>query len=802
MIISYNWLKEFVDCDLAPAELADLLTMLGLEVESMRSVGSGFDTVVVASVAEKNQHPNADKLSLCKVDDGAEIHTVVCGAQNFKAGDRVALARLGTVLPGDFRIKKSKIRGEESCGMLCSEKELGLAEESAGIMILTTDRPLGTPLFDALGLKDTIFEIGLTPNRADCLSVMGIAREVAAKLGTKVHFPGHEPVENGPPVNSLAGVSVEDPDLCPRYAARHISGCTIAPSPAWLVQRLDAVGMRSINNVVDVTNYVLMEYGHPLHAFDFDRLADGRIIVRRAGDGELFTTLDGQERALLPTDLTIRDGRQAVALAGIMGGENSEITPETTSILLESAWFNPSAVRKSSKRLGIHTESSHRFERGADIGIVLLALNRAAALIAELAGGTVARGVIDIYPDRINPRQIELRVERVNALLGTSLTRHEVADIFTRLQFGVSETGQAGHFCVIVPTFRVDLEREIDLVEEVARLHGFNAIPGTMPKARVFSDRLPLRQKMAGELRDLLVAHGFSEVVNFSFFGGDLFDKLLLPEDDPRRSVLRLLNPLSDDLAVMRTTLLPGLLQTAERNLSRRSLNLRLFELRRVYHPVPGQELADEPLHLGGVITGRRSPEGWNHDSGAVDFFDIKGVLENIFAEFRITGITYDAGTPEPFYHPGKSCALRKGAVVIGSCGELHPDLLDNFQIEQPVYYLELNFEQLAAAADSRITVVPPSRYPDTFRDIALLVDEATPAELLIDTIKGCRVKEMEGVELFDLYTGPGIPPGRKSLAVRIRYRSPDRTLTDDEVTPLHTRIIDNLVKKLAITVR
>lgn len=801
MIISYNWLKEFVDCELPPAELADLLTMLGLEVEGMHGVGDGFDSVVIARVEERAQHPNADKLSLCKVNDGTEIVNVVCGAQNFASGDTVALARIGSVLPGDFKIKKSKIRGEESFGMLCSEKELGLADESAGIMVLPAGLPLGTPLFDALGLKDTIFEIGLTPNRADCLSVFGIAREVAAKLGKPIHFPGHAPEETGPAIATVASVVVEDADLCPRYAARYVSGCTIGPSPAWLVSRLEAVGMRSINNVVDVTNYVLMEYGHPLHAFDFERLAGGTIVVRRAAEGELFTTLDGQERPLLPTDLTIRDGARAVALAGIMGGENSEIAPDTTNILIESAWFNPSAIRKTSKRLGLHTESSHRFERGADIGVVPRALDRAAALIAELAGGSVAQGTIDVYPHTVHPRQILVRMERVNALLGTQLTPAVVVDIFKRLQFEVLES-EPGRFTVTVPTFRVDIEREVDLIEEVARLHGFNAIDGTMPLARVFSDRPPLRQRVAQGLRDLLTSHGFSEVVNFSFFAEELLNKLLLPEDDSRRQTLRLRNPLSDDLAVMRTTLLPQLLQTAERNLSRRSLNLRLFELRRVYHPVAGQELADEPLHLGALLTGRRFPEGWNHEDASVDFFDAKGVLENIFSDLQVSGVSWSTESVEPFYHPGKACNLSVQGDNLGSCGELHPDVLEHFGIDQTVYYLELNFEKLVKLGGAPVAIVPPSRYPDTFRDIAMLVDADTPAATVIETIRTQKVKEMEGVELFDLYTGQGIPEGKKSIAVRIRYRSPERTLTDEEVTPLHNRIVDNLVKKLAITIR
>ncbi|MGA2150657.1 MAG: phenylalanine--tRNA ligase subunit beta, partial [Geobacteraceae bacterium] len=379
MIVTYNWLKEFVDFDLAPADLADLLTMLGLEVEGLESCGEGMDSVVVAVVEEKIQHPDADKLSLCKVNNGREVLDIVCGARNFQAGDKVALAQIGTVLPGDFKIKRSKIRGAESWGMLCSEKELGLSDESAGIMVLPNESRIGVPLFEALGLKDTIMEIGLTPNRADCLSIIGVAREIAAKLGVPVKYPGHVVEEEGADIAGLAAVIVEDPQLCPRYCARYISGCKIGPSPRWLVNRLKSAGLRSINNVVDVTNYVLMEYGHPIHAFDFDRLAGGKIIVRRAAEGERFTTLDGQERILNASDLTIRDNEKAVALAGIMGGENSEISADTTVILLEGAYFNPSSTRLTSKRLGLHTDASHRFERGTDINILIRAIDRAAS---------------------------------------------------------------------------------------------------------------------------------------------------------------------------------------------------------------------------------------------------------------------------------------------------------------------------------------------------------------------------------------------------------------------------------------
>jgi phenylalanyl-tRNA synthetase beta chain len=540
MIVTYNWLREFVDFDLSPVDLAELLTMLGLEVERMESLGAGMDDVVVAVVEERSEHPNADKLSLCRVNTGSDTLSVVCGARNFKVGDKVALAQIGAVLPGGLKIKRSKIRGEESFGMLCSERELGLAEDSAGIMVLPPECRLGTPLFEALGLKDTLFEIGLTPNRADCLSVMGVAREIAAKLGKKITSSSHALKESETLITAAASVVVEDHHLCPRYTARHITGCRIAPSPQWLINRLNAVGIRSINNVVDVTNYVLMEYGHPLHAFDFDLIAGGAIIVKRAGEGERFTTLDGQERLLNPSDLTICDAGKTVALAGIMGGKNSEIIPGTTNILLESAYFNPSAIRLTGKRLGLHTESSHRFERGTDVDILPKALDRAAALIAELAGGKVARGIIDVYPVKIPQKSIHLRVSRVNQLLGINLAAETIRDIFLRLEFEVDPV-EHGVFSVRVPSFRVDIEREIDLVEEVARLNGYENIPATMPKARVFSDRPTRHQRMEKLLRDLMVAQGFNEVINFSFIAPDALDKLLLREGDSRRRTVTLL---------------------------------------------------------------------------------------------------------------------------------------------------------------------------------------------------------------------------------------------------------------------
>lgn len=801
MKVSFNWLKEFVDFDLSTDELSHLLTMLGLEVDAIEHTGEGLDDVIVALVEERAQHPNADKLSLCRVNNGKEILNIVCGAQNFKSGDKVALAQIGAILPGEFKIKRSKIRGEESFGMLCSEKELGLAEESAGIMVLDTDLPLGTPVFHALGLKDTIFEIGLTPNRADCLSIIGVAREIAAKLGKEVHYNQAQVVESGPEINTVTSVQIDDADLCPRYTARYISGCTIGPSPQWLVSRLQALGQRSINNVVDITNYVLLEYGHPLHAFDFRQLAGGKIIVRRSGEGEKFTTLDGQERTLKASDLTIRDGERAVALAGIMGGENSEIADDTTNILLESAYFNPSAIRLTSKRLGLHTESSHRFERGTDFNILPIAINRAASLIAELSGGQVYKGIIDAYPATLTEKSVTVRIARINGILGLTLTEEDVVSIFKNLEFGVDRVDH-GILKVAIPSFRVDIEREIDLVEEVARLHGFENIPTTMPIAQVFSDRVPRSQQLEREMKNLLVGQGFNEVINFSFSSHEELRKLNFTESDRRAAAVALLNPLIDEHAVMRTTLLPSLLQTTARNFSLRNFNLRLFEMRRVYWISPGKDLPDEPLHVAGILSGQRYPDGWNQPKEQIDFFDTKGVIEEIATLFKLPTLTFVQGGVEPFYHPGKAAAILCNSELIGTIGEIHPDVQEAFELERTVYYFELDFAKLTGLSSATSTIVTPSRFPDTYRDIALLVSDEIQVASIVDCIKGTRIDKLSSVEIFDLYTGDKIPQGQKSVALRLRFGSFDKTLTDDEVNKFLQKILNALTAQLGITQR
>ncbi|MEI6207970.1 MAG: phenylalanine--tRNA ligase subunit beta [Desulfuromonadales bacterium] len=802
MKITYNWLKEFVDFDHSPDQLAELLTMLGLEVEGMEKLGEGMDDVVVALVEEKCQHPNADKLSLCRVNNGTEVLDVVCGAQNVTQGDTVALAQIGAILPGDFKIKRSRIRGQESCGMLCSEKELGLADESTGIMVLPDDiAPLGTPVFSALGLKDTMFEIGLTPNRADCLSVVGIAREIAAKLGTQIKYPVADIVEGSAVAESIISVQVDDAELCPRYAARYISGCTITSSPEWLVKRLNSIGIRSINNVVDVTNLVMMELGQPLHAFDCDRLAGKRIVVRRAGEGELFTTLDGQQRTLMAADLVICDAERPVALAGVMGGQNSEIEDSTAAILLESAFFRPSAVRKTSKRLGLHTESSHRFERGIDINGVTRALDRAATLIVQLAGGSMAQGVLDVYPGKSEPSAILFRPERANSLIGIKLQRDEIIDILKRLDCLVSD-GPDECVTVIPPSYRIDIEREVDLIEEVARLNGFDRIPATMPIARVVSDRPTRHQQLEKRVRDILVNHGMNEIINFSFTAPDSVSKLLLGQDDPRRASIKLANPLVDEQSVMRTTLLPGLLEATARNISFRSLDLKLFEMRRVYLPVQGALMPREPIFIVGALCGFRYEGGWSRINDLVDFYDAKGIMESLLESLNIRDVSWVPDAPEPYFHPGKSCNILAGRERMGSVGEIHPTVLDNYGLDKPVFCFELDFDKLVLMSGTKLTIAAPSRFPDSTRDVAMLVPDGLSAEKIVECVTSVKAREIEDVLIFDVYRGMGIPEGYKSIAIRIRYRSYERTLTDDEISSLHKRITDGLVGKLHVTLR
>jgi phenylalanyl-tRNA synthetase beta chain len=804
MKVTLNWLKEYVDFDYSADDLSHRLTMTGLEVDAMERLGEGLDTVIVARLADVQQHPDADRLTVCTVDTGSATQQVVCGAKNHKTGDLIALAQVGTVLPGNFKIKKSKIRGQESFGMLCSMSELGLSEESDGIMILPSDLDLGRPVFEQLGLKDVMYEIGLTPNRPDCLSVVGVAREVAAMAETALRLPEPAINENDTVVADKTSVTLEDPTLCPRYAARLIENVKIGPSPEWLVRRLEAVGLRSINNVVDVTNFVMMELGQPLHAFDFNLLHERRIVVRRAEEGAEFTTLDDQVRTLLASDLVICDGEGPIALAGVMGGGNSEVSSETTDILLESAYFDPVTIRRTSKRLGLHTDASHRFERGTDVDMVPLALDRATALIAELASGQVAKGVVDEYPSALQRRTVTIDASKTSQILGLEVDADDIRNKLGSigLNCGLQDDCHAGAVKVEIPNFRPDLEREVDLVEEVARLIGYDQIPVTMPISSLTCQQLPEHLSSERHVRDLLLQLGYSEVINYSFYNASCLDKLRIVDNDSRRQNVKILNPLTEEQGVMRTSLVPSLLETASRNLAYRSEDLALFELRPVFQPVEDSEMARESLRLSAFLCGRREAQGWAQSSDEADFFDMKGIVEQLLSNLGVSDVCWQVEHDEAFYHPGKSCAIYQGERLLGTLGELHPEVIRNFDLAPSSILCDIDIEALFELGDKTIKFKPLSRFPDVQRDSAFLVDVDVAAQQVFSILKGVKIKDLESIELFDVYSGEGVPEGKKSLAIRACYRAMDRTLTDELIQNLHGKLIKAMEKELGAELR
>jgi len=796
MKISLNWLRDYVEVSLEPRALGDRLTMSGLEVSSVDSFGQDIGDVAVGQILEQGPHPNADRLSLCKVTDGSETYDIVCGASNMAPGDKVALAKVGARLAGGVVIKKSKIRGQPSFGMMCSEDELGIGEDHAGILILPSDAPVGARLAQVLGLPDAVLGVDLTPNRGDCLSVVGIAREVAALTGGRLRTPEPTVPERGRPVQEETSVEILAPDLCHRYAARVVRGVTLGPSPLWLRQRLRVSGVRSINNVVDVTNYVLLELGHPLHAFDYRRLAGGRIVVRRAGIGEVFATLDGKQRTLDSDMLVICDGERPVALAGIMGGLNSEVQDDTVDLLLESAYFLPSNIRLTSKRLGLQTEASYRFERGTDIEGLVRALDRAAELIVELAGGTVARGIWDAYPTRRDRRRVALRFGKVASVLGIEIPENEVARHLHAL--GIRELSRtAVAMEAEIPPHRVDLEREIDLIEEVARIKGYEEIPTTLPTVPMVCDPLPKTLAVAETARDALAALGFREAVCLSF--GDPADdeRIGYEKDSPLRQKVTIENPLSRETAVLRTSLLPGLLRSAGLNARRQNRDVRLFEVGRTYHPSTGGRLPREIHRAGGIQTGRRDPLTWWAAGDAVDYYDGKGAIEWLLERLRVPGARFRGVSDLPWLHPGRAAQILLGEEVAGWVGEIRSDRLEPYEIAPPAVGFEIDLE-LADRYSSQPGVFPGlDRFPPVERDLALLVDQGVPAQAVLDAIAAFDSPLLRSVVLFDAFEGGPIPEGKTSLAFRITCRAEERTLTEEEVYELEGGLLKQLEERV-----
>lgn len=803
MKVSLSWLKDYVTIDVDVARLAEALTMAGLEVEALVDRYAYLDRIVVGRIVEMSPHPHADKLSVCRVDVGNGIRPVVCAATNVKEGDLVPMALSGAQLPSGDTVEAGHIRGQASEGMLCSEAELALGTDNSGILLLPDTAKPGPGLAVALGLSDTIIEFDLTPNRSDCLSIIGIAREVAAILKTPLKYPKVKLPRGETPIEELSSVTIEAPDHCPRYAARVIVDVTVGPSPFWLQDKLHSVGLRAINNVVDVTNFVLMEMGQPLHAFDFDRLAEHRIVVKTAQSGQTFTTLDGAERSLGPDMLMICDGKKPVALAGIMGGLESEIEDQTKRVLIESAYFNPITTRRTAKRLGLNTESSHRFERGVDPVGVITALDRAAQLMLELAGGKLAEGVIDVHP-RPNPeRVIQLSVKRTNRLLGTRLSQDEVGAYLKSVELDV-EPLDGDRLRVKPPTFRVDITRPEDLMEEVARLRGYDQIPTTHPVSHVVAGKTDKKLRVRDRLRQLIAGCGFSEIVTYSFIGRDACDQLLLHGQDPRRQMVPILNPLTEDQTVMRSSLVPGLIATMYRNSKHRNENLKIFELGKVFlHTAPDQ-LPEEIEMTSGLWTGAREPRTWHFEESKVDFYDIKGVVEAVCTGLNITGVSFTPlpTTDFPYLRPGRGAQIQAGNERLGAVGELSGEVLRNFGLKQVAYCFDLNFDRLVDYVSEEKRAKPLPRFPATTRDMALILSNTVEAQAVLDFIEGMGQSLLEGVEIFDIYEGSPIPEGSKSIGLRFTYRSSERSLTDDEVNTIHETMTREVLEEFDAQLR
>ena len=801
MKVSLNWLKDYVEIRMGLKELTELLTMGGLEVEQVVQMGEGFEKVVVAEINSIRKHPNADRLTWVEAKTDHEKFSIVCGATNIREGQKVPLALIGARLPNGMEIKKSKIRGVPSEGMLCSEIELGLGEDASGIMILPKDLSLGANLGKALGLMDTIIDISITPNRPDCLCVIGVAREIAALTHQKVRYPFSSLSGKGEEIHQKTSVTILDPDLCPRYVARMIEGVKIGPSPHWMRNRLEKVGIRSINNVVDMTNFVMMEWGQPLHAFDFELLEEGRIVVRRAQVGEEFVTLDGVKRTLDGEMLMICDGVKPVAIAGVMGGLNSEIKEDTKTVLLESAYFDPMSNRRTSKQVGLETEAAYRFGRGVDYGGCLSVANRAAQLIQELAGGRVVEGAVDAYPKPLKPRPIRLRLQRVHQVLGTEITAKQVKTCLEDLELDVQ--GGDGDFLVVTPpSFRGDLEREIDLIEEVARLDGYERIPITLPKGppspEVKNRELLLEREAIG----ILLHHGYHEVITYSFSSPASGDLIGLMPDDMRRRYVKILNPLAEDFSVLRTTLISGLMETARYNLSRKNSNLKLFELKKVFIPQEGERLPREIKYLAGLAIGFDQDPHWAFSPRQVDFFDVKGCVEDLLEALQIKGIKFSRAGDIPYLHPGKASKVFLGEEVLGALGEVHPQVLSHYEIHGKAYLFEIDFEQVVRWAREERRFQPLAKFPAVYRDLSMVVDDALEAEKLVETIWTFQQPFIDEVNLFDIYRGAPIPEGKKGVSCRIRYQAHDRTLTDEEVNQYHEKVISRLREVFRVELR
>ena len=800
MKVPLSWLQEYVDITLSPTDLANRLTMAGTEVKGVQVIGDSWENIVVGQIIAINPHPNADRLSLATVDLDVEQQTVVCGAPNLRLGDKVAFAYVGAQLIDGhsgqvFRLKSAKIRGVVSKGMVCSEKELGISESHEGVMVLPAEAPIGMPLAKYLG--DVIFDMDITPNRPDCLSIVGIAREVAALTGQSLPLPEIEYEETALPIAQQASVEIVAPDLCPRYCASLITGVKVTESPPWMQQRLLKCGMRPINNIVDITNYVMLEYGQPLHAFDYHQIKGKKIIVRRASGDEIIITLDGMERRLSQDMLVIADEERAVGIAGIMGGADSEVAPETTSILLEAANFNPASIHYTGRVLSLPSEACMRFERGIRPELTVPALKRATQLIIQLAGGEAAKGLVDVYPGKLDYEPISLSTGQVKRLLGVGFGLNQIIGALTSLGFDCQRGASTSEVRVTPPYWRSDVHQAVDLIEEVARIIGYDNIPATMLTQSIPRQSPEPILSLKREVRDSLIGYGFQEVITYSLTSSEMLNKLL-PEPHPVKPVpLRIANPMTLEQEYLRPNLRANLLAALSANRRYEGGGLRLFELGKVYLSRE-KDLPDEPEVVCGILSGSRWEKSWHGGDDLFDFYDVKGLVEGLLSHLGVEDGF--GGSEDESLHPVKQAAIVIGGNKLGVVGELHPKVSLAFEIPEAVYLFEINLTALLPFTLAHRMFQPISPFPTIVRDIALVVDAGVTHQRVKDIIQSFpRVKQ---VTVFDVYSGKQVPPGKKSLAYSITFQSPTHTLTDEEVNQVQQQILDKLSSELGATLR
>ena len=810
MQVSIKWLHDYIDFKETAEELADKLTMAGIPVENVIRADEGLDKVVTGRIEKIVVHPDSDHMVITTMNVGLEEPVqIVTGAQNVREGQIVPVAMVGAKLPNGQKISKGKLRGVPSHGMLCSADELKLdttnmtPEQLDGIYILPEDTPVGVPAKEVLGLDDVILEFELTANRGDCFSVFGLIREVAILTGNEPKWPEIKVNEDdAAKAQDMLKVNIEAHDLCTRFSARVLKNVKIGPSPKWMQQRLEGAGIRAINNVVDVTNFVMVELGLPMHAYDYDQIAGHSLTARRAVEGENLHTLDDSERLAKGNELVIADAEKPAGLAGIMGGLESEVTDATTTIVLEAACFNGASIRRTARACGLHSEASGRFERGTDITATIRSLDRAAQLLQDMGACTVAQGVVDVYPVAKEPVHVEFTAKQINNRLGTELPAEKMIDILEKLYFKVTDKGN-GVYSVEVPSWRNDVTFMEDLSEEIARIYGFDNIVSSTPRGQVTQGGQRPEQMFEDRIKLVLSHMGLSEEVSFSFTNPGIFDKMELPQDSSLRKAIPIMNPLTDEFPLVRTTLLGSVLENAVRNLSRKNEDIKIFDVAPVFYPkaLPLTELPREVVKIAGFMTGHRNPVGWSNDSAMIDFYDAKGIIEDLLEMYSITRYQVEAGEYTAM-HPGKTALFKKGKEIIAAVGELHPKVAENFGITKKAYIFEMDLLTLMKYTTEKTRTESLPKYPGICRDLAMLVDENISAAEIERVIAKNGGKFFNDVTLFDVFQGKQIAAGMKSMAFNIQFQANDKTLTDAEANEGFNKILEAIKKEFDAELR